>query len=156
MTDLAELRRLYPLPEGVEDTAMNRAQIARALDVSDNTISKWIAQGMPVLEEGGNGREYAFSPADCYAWRRHRDAEARAAKAAADRSASQLAMAFRNLDEEDANASPPRPARSRGGSARPSRAAGPESSPRLRAGARRCCSTASPRSLRQQVLRRHH
>ncbi|MBL3611465.1 hypothetical protein JMM60_22460, partial [Rhodovulum sulfidophilum] len=59
MTDLADLRRLYPLPEGVEDTAMNRAQIARALDVSDNTISKWIAQGMPVLEEGGNGREYA-------------------------------------------------------------------------------------------------
>ncbi|BAQ69433.1 hypothetical protein NHU_02281 [Rhodovulum sulfidophilum] len=105
MTDLADLRRLYPLPEGVEDTAMNRAQIARALDVSDNTISKWIAQGMPVLEEGGNGREYAFSPADCYAWRRHRDAETRAAKAAADRSASQLAMAFRNLDEEDANAS---------------------------------------------------
>ncbi|MCE8421237.1 terminase small subunit, partial [Rhodovulum sulfidophilum] len=75
------------------DTAMNRAQIARALDVSDNTISKWIAQGMPVLEEGGNGREYAFSPADCYAWRRHRDAETRAAKAAADRPASRLKRA---------------------------------------------------------------
>ncbi|OLS45955.1 hypothetical protein BV509_17400, partial [Rhodovulum sulfidophilum] len=102
--DTADLRRRYPLPEGVEDAPMNRAQIARALNVSDNTITKWIAQGLPVLEEGGNGREYAFSPADCYAWRMHRDAETRAAKSAADTAAAQLAMAFRNLDEDDANA----------------------------------------------------
>ncbi|MBS8228416.1 DUF1441 family protein [Vannielia litorea] len=94
-------RALYPLPDGVEDVVVNRSQIARALAVSEPTITKWIGAGMPVLEEGGNGREYAFQLGDCYAWRMAREAEASAARGAAEAAASQLAMQFIGADEGD-------------------------------------------------------
>ncbi|HGG04736.1 MAG TPA: hypothetical protein ENK28_04705 [Aliiroseovarius sp.] len=99
---LTDLRAKYPLPDGVSDAVVNRAQLAVALAVSENTITKYMSQadgGMPVLSVGGNGREYEFQLADCYAWRMARDEEARRQKAAGDQAALQLALAFRNDDE---------------------------------------------------------
>lgn len=99
--ELAALRARFPLPDGVEDVVVNRAQLARAMAVSENTITKWIGQGLPVLEEGTNGREYAFQLGDCYAWRRRREEEDRHARAAADAASAQLAMQFIGADEND-------------------------------------------------------
>lgn len=104
--ELAELRRRYPLPAGVEDAVVNRSQLAVAMNVSENTITKWIAAGMPLQEAGGNGREYSFALSDCYAWRMERDDQLRAQKDAADRSAAQLALAFRNAGDEDEDGAP--------------------------------------------------
>lgn len=90
----------WPLPQGVEDGILNRAQLARAFSVSENTITKWMAQGMPVLSEGQNGVAYEFRLSHCYAWRQDRDQKARAEKARGDQVAAQAALAFRNLDAD--------------------------------------------------------
>lgn len=102
--DIDDLRRRFPLPDGVPDETVNRAQIGVALQVSENTISKWISlpeNPMPVQEMGGNGREYAFNLGDCYAWRMWRDDQIHRQRDAGDRAAAQLAMAFRNIDDAD-------------------------------------------------------
>lgn len=98
--DLDAARVEFPLPKGQADAVLNRSQLAVALNVSDNTITKYISRGMPVLTEGGNGREYEFQLSDCYAWRMSQDAEAQARKRAGDEAAAQLALLFRN-DHED-------------------------------------------------------
>lgn len=92
----------WPLPDEVEDGVLNRAQLARAFNVSENTITKWTGQGMPVLSEGQNGVAYEFQLSHCYAWRMERDAKAREAKTRGDQLAAQAALAFRNLDEDQA------------------------------------------------------
>lgn len=102
--DLAALRRQYPLPNGVTDTVMNRSQMSVAMGVSENTITKYIAKGMPVLTEGGNGKEYEFQISDCYAWKLWIDDEQRQQKAAADKTAMQLALEFRNSDDGNGGA----------------------------------------------------
>lgn len=101
--EMRELRAKFPLPEGIEDAILNRSQIAAALQVSENTITKWMGapeNPMPVDEQGGNGREYRFCLADCYAWRMDRDETDRAEKERGDTAAAQLAMHFRNLGDE--------------------------------------------------------
>lgn len=97
--DLEAARGRYPLPEGVEDVVVNRTELARGLDVSENTLTKWLARGMPCLQEGGNGRDYQFQLSDCYAWRMAVLEEDRAAKARAEAAAAQLALHFANDDE---------------------------------------------------------
>lgn len=93
---------LYPLPDGLEDTvALNRAQLARAFDVSENTISKWVAEGMPAEVEGSSGQAYEFRLSHCWAWRQHREARLRSRRAEAERLAVQASLAFRNLEDED-------------------------------------------------------
>jgi len=94
----------WPLPQGVEDGILNRAQLARAFSVSENTITKWMAQGMPVLSEGQNGVAYEFRLSHCYAWRQDRDQKVRAEKARGDQVAAQAALAFRNLDADQEEA----------------------------------------------------
>lgn len=98
--DLKAALAAHPLPEGQPEAELNRSQLGIAMDVSENTITKWAAQGMPVREEGGNGREYRYSLAECYAWRMWRDGEDAATRRAADDAAAQMAMAFRNLDDD--------------------------------------------------------
>jgi len=94
----------YPLPDGVEDdgTPLNRVQLARAFSVSENTITKWVSLGMPVLSGGQNGVSYEFSLRQCYAWRQSREERLQAAKARGDHLAAQAALAFRNLDDDQA------------------------------------------------------
>ncbi|OWJ69832.1 hypothetical protein CDV50_16055 [Haematobacter massiliensis] len=92
----------WPLPDGVDDGVLNRAQLAKAFRVTENTITKWLGLGMPALSEGQNGVAYEFQLSHCYAWRQHRDEKARAAKQRGDHLAAQAALAFRNLDEDQA------------------------------------------------------
>lgn len=92
----------WPLPQGVEDGIVNRAQLSIAFSVSENTITKWIQIGMPVLSAGQNGVSYEFKLSHCWAWKQSRDDEARAAKRRGDQLAAQAAMAFRNLDADAA------------------------------------------------------
>lgn len=94
----------HPLPEGVEDdgTPLNRVQLARAFGVSENTITKWVSLGMPVLSGGQNGVSYEFSLRQCYAWRQNREDRLQATKARGDQLAAQAALAFRNLDDDQA------------------------------------------------------
>ena len=98
MLDLAR----WPLPEGMEDGTVNRAQLAIAFAVSENTITKWMGQGMPVQSAGQNGVAYEFRLSHCYAWREHRDDRLRASKAKGDQLAAQAAMLFRNLEADQA------------------------------------------------------
>ncbi|RWR31346.1 DUF1441 family protein [Sinirhodobacter populi] len=94
----------YPLPDGVADdgTPLNRVQLAKAFGVSENTITKWVGQGMPVVSSGQNGISYEFRLSHCYAWRQSRDEKVRAAKVKGDQLAAQAALAFRNLDDDQA------------------------------------------------------
>lgn len=95
----------WPLPEGMDDSIpLNRAQLAKAFSVSENTITKWVSQGMPVMSDGQNGVAYEFRLSHCYAWRMSRDEKARAAKARGDQLAAQAALVFRNLEEDQAGA----------------------------------------------------
>lgn len=96
----------YPLPDGVADdgTPLNRAQLAKAFSVSENTITKWLGQGMPVLSTGQNGVSYEFRLSHCWAWRQHRDQQLRAAKQRGDQLAAQASLAFRNLDSDQVEA----------------------------------------------------
>ena len=94
----------WPLPDGVEDGVLNRTQLAKAFQVTENTITKWVSLGMPVLTEGQNGVAYEFQLSHCYAWKQERDDKARAIKLRGDQVAVQAALAFRNLDADQAEA----------------------------------------------------
>jgi phage terminase Nu1 subunit (DNA packaging protein) len=99
--DLEQAMRDHPLPDGIEDAALNLKQLSIAMGVSTTTLDKWRDQGLPVVSSGQNGREYVFQLSECYAWRQHRDAQFRARREAADRSAQQMALLFRNDGEAD-------------------------------------------------------
>jgi len=66
--DLKLLKKKHPLPAGVNDFVCNMADLAIALDKSENTIAKYHKGGMPVLTQGGSGKSYEFQLADCWAW----------------------------------------------------------------------------------------
>ncbi|WP_158966239.1 terminase small subunit [Chachezhania sediminis] len=76
--DLLKLLRKYPLPAKLADTDMNQEEIGQAFDVSVNTVSKWIREGMPVAQVGGNGRAYVLRLSHCWAWRRSIEADSAA------------------------------------------------------------------------------
>ena len=103
---LDKLLGSHPLPEGIDDAVLNRSQLAVAMQVSDNTISKFLSRGMPCLSQGGNGKDYEFQLSHCYAWRMSEDAEAAAKKAKGDDVARQMALVFRNDDEEIEDSAP--------------------------------------------------
>lgn len=93
----------YPLPDGLPDGVLNRTEMAIAMNVSENTITKWTSQGMPMIGAGSNGRSYEYQLSQCYAWRMHRSAQAESEQSQRNKLAQQAALAFRNLDdgEED-------------------------------------------------------
>lgn len=103
---LDALVRAHPLPEGITDEVLNRSQLAVAMQVSDNTISKYLSRGMPCLSQGGNGKDYEFQLSHCYAWRMAEDADLAAKKAKGDDVARQMALHFRNDDEEIEDSAP--------------------------------------------------
>lgn len=84
----------FPLPEGVVDAVVNRGQLARAFDVSEPTIDRWIGDGMPVHEQGGNGKPYKFLLSECWAWKCARDRDEVVATEASDRAVSQMRLAL--------------------------------------------------------------
>lgn len=88
----------YPLPDGYADEVFNLDLMAQAMNTSTVTISKWISQGMPVVQRGGNGRSYELSFWQCYAWRKWKDGKEQAATKAKEGRAAQMALLF--LGEE--------------------------------------------------------
>lgn len=91
----------YPLPKGVDDADMNLGQLAQAFGTSNNTITKWRLDGMPVEQEGTNGQSYVFRLSHCWAWRAAKQADEKSARAAGDQAAHQLRMHFLNLQDQD-------------------------------------------------------
>ena len=49
----------YPLPDGVADADVNRAQLAEALGVSEPTIDRFRKEGLPVVPDAPSCEEYA-------------------------------------------------------------------------------------------------
>ncbi|MCA1337365.1 terminase small subunit [Pseudooceanicola marinus] len=98
--DLEAALRQFPLPNGQEDTTVNRRQCALALNVSEPMITRYLEQGLPVLSRGTNGQAYEFRLAEVYAWKLWRDEESRQETAAAEDAAMQMRLLFRNDDEE--------------------------------------------------------
>ncbi|HEY4774077.1 MAG TPA: terminase small subunit [Xanthobacteraceae bacterium] len=86
--------KTHPLPDGVDDAVLNRGQLARALDVSEPTLDRWIADGMPVVEGGGNGRPYKFQLSACWAWKCARDDDEMFASEQAERAVQQMRLAL--------------------------------------------------------------
>jgi len=91
---------LFPLPEGYEDGTFNREQLAKAMNTSVVTISKWVDQGMPVAHRGGNGQSYEFTFSHCYAWRLWREECEAAERRNKESHANQLALLFFGSEEE--------------------------------------------------------
>lgn len=94
----------YPLPDGVTDDVFNVENMALAMNVSTVTISKWIDQGMPVQKRGGNGQSYELRFSHCYAWRKWRESNDRAARDGAKRRAEEKAQMFFGEEEAPINA----------------------------------------------------
>lgn len=93
--DEAALVAQYPLPEGAVDGLVNLGQLAQALNVSKTAVSNWMnGGGLPVEEQGGNGRGYAFRLSLVWAWKSKRDAEEAAERQAGDTLAAQMQMAL--------------------------------------------------------------
>jgi phage terminase Nu1 subunit (DNA packaging protein) len=66
--DLDEIVKRYPLAKSVPDEVVTKKQLANAFGHSTNTIDKWVEQGLPILNEGGNGQAYEFQLSHCWAW----------------------------------------------------------------------------------------
>lgn len=89
----------YPLPDGVDDAVLNRGQLAKAMRVSENTITNWVGDGLPVQAQGSNGQAYEFQMSHCYAWRMRRSADEKTRQAKGDAAAQQMALTFLNQTE---------------------------------------------------------
>lgn len=89
---------------GGDEPLLNRAQIAQIFNVSENTIDKWRAKGMPVEVEGGNGVAYGFLFSVCKAWFDETQRRAAEEKRAADDFVAQQRMAFLGIDKKDEKA----------------------------------------------------
>ena len=74
-TDIDRLIAAYPLPDGVPDAVFNRAELAEFFGVSEPTVTAWMRDDMPVLEEGTNGKAYQFQASHCWAWRQAKKAQ---------------------------------------------------------------------------------
>lgn len=84
----------WPLPDGAPDGELSRVGVSELLDVSTNTITDWLREGMPVLEEGTNGKPYRFQTSHVWAWRCERDANAAAKTHAEKEYIAQLRLAM--------------------------------------------------------------
>jgi phage terminase Nu1 subunit (DNA packaging protein) len=67
-TEILDLVQRHPLPDGVDDMILNRAELADHFGTSENTINSRMRGGMPCETEGSNGRAYEFRLSVCWAW----------------------------------------------------------------------------------------
>ena len=91
----------FPLPDGVDDQVLNRAQLARALDKTVVTVDDYVAKGMPVEEKGSNGQAYKFQLSRCWAWLRERDTAEAERNEAAERAVGQMRLALLGGEDGD-------------------------------------------------------
>lgn len=94
--DLEEALARHPLPGELTDAVVNRGQLAVALGVSENMITRYLELGLPVVARGSNGQAYEFRLSEAYAWRMWDLAERQARVANATAAAQQMALLFRN------------------------------------------------------------
>lgn len=97
------------LPAGVEDSVLNRAQLARALNKSEPTITAWLSEGLPYITEGTNGRAWEFQLSECWAWMKRREKAESDRHTAAEASVRQMRLALiggTDLDDGRASLSP--------------------------------------------------
>lgn len=99
--DLAQALAAHPLPEALPDAVVNRTELATAMDCSENTITKWLKKGLPVLQQGTNGQAYEFRLSHCYAWRLWDEGQEDARRRASEAAAAQWSMFFRGETEAD-------------------------------------------------------
>lgn len=82
------------LPAGVVDAVLNRGELARALGKSEPTIDRYLADGMPYLVEGTNGRSWEFQLSDCWRWLKDRDRAEAAKRSQAEQAVQQMRLAL--------------------------------------------------------------
>ena len=70
--ELKKLVEEFPLSEAVEDTLMNKLELAAFFGVNRNTIDAWQREGMPFVSEGTNGLKWQFQLSHCFAWSENR------------------------------------------------------------------------------------
>lgn len=103
--ELAAVVAAHPLPAGVLDADFDQGELAAALGTTVNTVAKWIRDGMPVAQAGGNGRAYVLRLSHCYAWRSARDAEAASRDRHNRAQVEALQASFLGLDLDNKTAS---------------------------------------------------
>ncbi len=54
--NVAALVARFPLPAGVPDAVLNKRELSDFFGISLPTLDAWIADGLPALVEGTNGR----------------------------------------------------------------------------------------------------
>lgn len=91
-------------PPADAEPLLNRSQLAGIFGVSENTVDKWRAKGLPVEIEGGNGQAYGFRFSDCRAWYDQQKAAAAREKQAADDFVAQQRMEFLGIDKNSQKA----------------------------------------------------
>ena len=96
------MAELHCLPDGLSDGILNRAQLARAFGVSENTVTAWISKGLPYRVEGTNGRAWEFQLSEAYAWVEGQREDERRRRVEGDRLAAEAAQAFLNLEDQGA------------------------------------------------------
>lgn len=97
------------LPAGVEDAVLNRAQLARALNKSEPTITAWLADGLPFITEGTNGRAWEFQLSACWRWMKEKEKAESDRQSAAEASVRQMRLALiggTDVDEGRSGLSP--------------------------------------------------
>lgn len=90
--DEAALVARHPLPAGVSDGLVNKADLGLAVGKSDNTVSQWIKRGLPCEQEGTNGRPYLFRLSLAWAWMEDRRAIEARQRARSQEIAGQMAL----------------------------------------------------------------
>lgn len=90
----ADLVARHPLPDGVPDGLVNKADLGLALGKSDNTVSAWIKRGLPFEQEGTNGRPYLFRLSVAFAWVEAQRAADQTLRSRSQEIAGQMALAL--------------------------------------------------------------
>ncbi len=69
----AKVHTRKPTRKPPKERLLTRRQLAAALNVHMQTITKWEREGLPVAERGAKGRPSKYREIDVRAWRKRRD-----------------------------------------------------------------------------------
>jgi phage terminase Nu1 subunit (DNA packaging protein) len=96
----------HPLPVGVECIDMNQNDMAKALNVTANTLGKWLAEkSFPVVHRGGQGKQYVLRLSHCWAWKLQREDNEASLRRQSEATIQKMQASFLGLGAGDPNAS---------------------------------------------------